>query len=213
MNTETKNIEDIDSHKLELFSERLPTDDDVNKHTYLVLRIMYPDYYDSDWHRQIATEANHKPETRNYTSKFSEKHCEACFSQLEDTEKQYYIDQWNESEDIDDKEACECIAETFHVELLAVNPGMQSDETIKEIENEFDGGLCWSELSTNGKINVLVERGTHATLWQQSGIDETELINQAKEQYQQTLTVGGFQLDQPQNAIGSTGWDFMKGEI
>lgn len=204
-------IEDIDSHKL-IKTSKLDTHETKTRKTHLIIRVMYPDYWNSEWHREILKNNGHNPEPSYYSSKFEDKHCEKCWNNLSEDEKQEHLDYC----DVDDDgnyimEAYCCEAESFHVEILAVNPGIQRKETIEEIEQEFD--ISWKDLDEDAKISILCDRGIAATLWQDSGDNEEKLLEKAKEELKVIETLAGFYLDRPQNAIGSTGWDFMKGDI
>jgi hypothetical protein len=111
----------------------------------------------------------------------------------------------------DDGEPSWCTAEPVHFELLAVNPGIQKKSTIIGFEKNY--GIKWKELPHSSKLEVLIDEGFCATLWQQSGIDKDALMKLAEEQLSAAQVMGGFMLDRAQNAIGSSGWDFMKGDI
>jgi hypothetical protein len=104
-----------------------------------------------------------------------------------------------------------CSAEPLHFELLAVNPGVQTKKTIEWIETSWC--LEWKTLSLEAKIQALVMDGVHATLWQASGLNKDLLMKRAEEELAKASVMGGFMLDAPQNAIGSSGWDFLTGDI
>lgn len=55
--------------------------------------------------------------------------------------------------------------------------------------------------------------GLCASLAELYGNNEDELLTEAKKQAIPLKGLIGFYLDRPQNAIGSTGWDFLRGDI
>jgi len=60
---------------------------------------------------------------------------------------------------------------------------------------------------------MLLEYGTAAHLWESSGNNLKVLMKQCREQLKQSDFMFGFAMDRPENAIGTTGWDAIRGDI
>lgn len=76
--------------------------------------------------------------------------------------------------------------------------------------------LCLNgvKLTEDQKVETLAEHGTSATLWSKEGNNYRELIREAMKEAKMIKSITfGFMMDRPQNRIGSTGWDFIKGDI
>lgn len=98
--------------------------------------------------------------------------------------------------------------------VRAVNIGMAGKAGAKDAQRSFGfSSEDWAEIPDVGKAQCLMDYGLAAIVWEACGRSLRQLLDQAVEQARQTLTVGGFMLDRPQNAIGNTGWDFMAGNI
>lgn len=209
-NIQLKTLVDIDSHILELYPQRLPTDYAKSRHTYLVRKVEYAEYWSEDWHRQILEDYDHVPEPRNYTSNYDLQHCPACYAQLDEAEQKEY----STPDEDGNLEPVHCTQETYHMSLLAVNPGIQTAKGIESAVSSIgEDKDFWDALSVEGKIELLVDVGNTARLWEQAGVDLGDLRTQADAAYKESLILGGFKLDRAQNAIGSTGWDFLVGDV
>lgn len=60
---------------------------------------------------------------------------------------------------------------------------------------------------------MLLEYGTAAHLWESSGNNLKTLMKECRKQLQQSNFLFGFAMDRAENAIGTTGWDAIKGDI
>ena len=101
----------------------------------------------------------------------------------------------------------------YCVEILAVAPDAVSTE---EMKNAFkyvgwEDGLA--NTTVEQKIDALVSYGTYARLHNGTGNNLSKLLKEARQQLSPMSGLFGFYMDRQQNAIGSTGWDFIKGEI
>jgi len=97
----------------------------------------------------------------------------------------------------------------FYGEVRIVNIGMAGKKAVKEMLDE-----CGIE----GKIEPkwiakgLMERGICATVIQESGNSKIDVLQRINARMPEVTMLGGFALDRAQNAIGATGWDFMRGD-
>ncbi len=103
----------------------------------------------------------------------------------------------------------------YHVSLSAVSPSEAKDK----LENAFkccglDGDKN-VELRKNIMVQVecLSDYGVSAPLWRQDGNNLKKLLREAHKQAICANGLFGFYMDSPKNRIGSTGWDFIKGDI
>lgn len=98
----------------------------------------------------------------------------------------------------------------FYGEVKIVNIGMAGKAAVLEIKRE-----CGIEGKVDSKwiAKELMSRGTCATVIQESGNSKVDVLQRIQERMFEVTTFGGYGLDKAQNAIGSTGWDFMKGDI
>lgn len=101
----------------------------------------------------------------------------------------------------------------YHCEIMAVNPSMsvkarrEAAESYGMEPDEFEAG------SREVQAEIMLDCGFCAVLWQESGDHKIGLLKQAAKQLPEINLLCGFKLDAPQNAIGTSGWDFMRGGI
>ena len=107
--------------------------------------------------------------------------------------------------------------ETYNVELLSVSPSEAGKENL---ESAFRccglDGPEQTELRENPLVQVecLVSYGVHAHLWDANGSNAHKLLREARRQATMCATgLYRFYLDRRQNAIGSTGWEFQRGDL
>lgn len=106
---------------------------------------------------------------------------------------------------------------TYHIEIMAIAPsevpfdvrdgalsslGMD-DEELDEIDNG----------NVEKLVMALAEAGIGAFLWKNNGNNKKELLKEMRQEAQLIETLFGFYMDRPENMIGSTGWDFIKGDV
>jgi len=101
--------------------------------------------------------------------------------------------------------------EQFLCEVGAVSP-QQAEASIRSAL-ECIGMETETELSDEQIVYALWSHGTYAPLWHKTGNDEDALKADAEEQLPVLEMMFGFYMDRRVNAIGSTGWDFIKGDI
>jgi len=100
----------------------------------------------------------------------------------------------------------------YNMRVLAVSISENEDACRKQLMDCF--GIDFEDANEEEKIKVLMEYGLFATLYSNDGKDKNKLIEQGlKESKQLDEFTFGFAMDKQQNAIGSTGWDFIRGDI
>jgi len=101
----------------------------------------------------------------------------------------------------------------YHVELIAVTPGIIPMKTRQNIADSIDLAIDeYEKLGILAQSQLAIEYGCSACLWQGSGHNLDDLLQQAEQERKQNHLLIGFKLDGPQNAIGTNGWDFMRGD-
>ena len=101
---------------------------------------------------------------------------------------------------------------TYNVSLKAVSP---SEAGKKNIEAACE---CYGVEEDMEKLNplVIVESldayGVAAQLWNNSGNNLKTLLKATHKEANLCSVLFGFYMDRPENRIGSTGWDFIKGD-
>ena len=101
----------------------------------------------------------------------------------------------------------------YVVEIHAVAPSQVSK---KDIDSAFESsGIDDTKLKKNlkAKLESLDDYGIFALMDSDSGNDAKKLMTEAKKQIPAIEGLFGFYMDKPMNAIGNTGWDFIKGDI
>lgn len=88
----------------------------------------------------------------------------------------------------------------------------------KKAMSEASGSYGYSEEDTKNitdlmRVEALHGYGTSARMWSDQGSDIKELFKEAKEECEKVNMLFGFYMDRQQNALGATGWDFIKGKI
>jgi hypothetical protein len=98
--------------------------------------------------------------------------------------------------------------------IRTVNVGMAGKSGAKQVMQCFGWDEdTWKALPHVGKAQALLEYGLAATLWDNSGTSPRRLLDAALSHLPEVAMFCGFKLDAPQNAIGTSGWDFMRGDI
>lgn len=115
----------------------------------------------------------------------------------------------------------------YGASIICVNPkmagkkGVESmlnsmgfdDETADEIREQLNLGIKGvREGKRNGLEQLLIEYGTCATYFETTGNSKSDVTRKVLEKFR-SFGPAGFYLDAPQNRIGSSGWDFMRGDI
>lgn len=102
----------------------------------------------------------------------------------------------------------------FHCEIFCASPGMVSEDEQRKARES----LCcpidhWTNASERDRASMLADHGICATLWGADGNNAKQLLIDARNELPKINTLFGFYMDRQQNAIGDSGWEFIKGEI
>lgn len=106
--------------------------------------------------------------------------------------------------------------EKYCVSLLSSSPGF-ARENPRNIESTRESyGMTKEDFESLDPIQqawLLAEYGLAANLFEKLGNNKRHLLKEAKQEGLQASVLFGFYVDRQQNAIGATGWDFMRGDI
>lgn len=107
-------------------------------------------------------------------------------------------------------------AEKYCVSLLSSSPGFakENPRNIESVRASY--GMSEEEFDSLDPIQqawLLAEYGLAANLFEKLGNNKRQLLKEAKQEGLQASVLFGFYVDRQQNAIGATGWDFMRGDI
>jgi len=96
----------------------------------------------------------------------------------------------------------------YHVTLSVVAPSELTDyhKTLCDDGNFEDHTWEW-------QVEFASSEGIEAKVFGESSNNARELMKQARKEAEKIELLFGFYMDRPQNAIGSNGWDFIKGDV
>lgn len=100
----------------------------------------------------------------------------------------------------------------YHGEICAVNIGMAGKAGWKQVCESFDRDPD-EPIEPVWKAKELMSYGICAHLAQDMSNSKVDLLQKLNLLLSEVHTFGGFKLDAAQNAIGSTGWDVMRGDV
>ena len=102
----------------------------------------------------------------------------------------------------------------YMVTLQAVSPDEAGEKELNSALESFGWeDIDRSELTDWQRVGLLSESGCYAQLWNDGGDNLKKLLKEAHNQAKISDIMFGFMMDRPINMIGSTGWDFIKGDI
>ena len=111
------------------------------------------------------------------------------------------------------EETGEINQEKYHVNLQVVSPQEAGKENL---DKAFEYcGITEENLKQNEviQVEVLSSYGVTAQVWSKNGNNADKLMNEAKKEASLVNFLFGFYMDRQANRIGSTNWDFIRGNI
>ena len=102
---------------------------------------------------------------------------------------------------------------TYMVTLSAISPDEAGENNIKNALDCCGFNPELDRIDDMTKVQALSDYGVSAPLWDDGGDNLKELLKEAHKQANISEALFGFYMDPPKNRIGSTGWDFIKGDI
>lgn len=112
------------------------------------------------------------------------------------------------SEEWDD--AIDDYRKTYYCKLAVVAPSQfkEKDSAMRSPGIE----KAWDELDEHWQVEAVFSYSGGATIHQCQGEDYQDLFDEIQVEARQSSVLFGFQMDTAQNALGSSGWDFLKGD-
>lgn len=105
--------------------------------------------------------------------------------------------------------------EAYIVTIGAVCPQRIHPADVDRVLRDYDSGLGypkWSPEWVRLACDALITYGASAPLEEETFFAEEDAMAWAKEKYGALSFTLGFQLDKQMNALGATGWDFLRGD-
>jgi hypothetical protein len=99
----------------------------------------------------------------------------------------------------------------YHVDVSVVSPSEFQDK--EQARESCSVEKPWSELDDAWKVELIHSYSGGAHVFGQDGDNYRKLFKLADEKAVASEFLFGFAMDRAQNKIGSTGWDFLKGDI
>lgn len=101
----------------------------------------------------------------------------------------------------------------YHFSINAVSPKAAKKKIDSACQSMSMSREDFDKYPIEVQAEILLDYGTAATLWQRQGNNMGKLLKAAKEELGVIWIMFGFYMDKPLNAIGSTGWDWIRGDI
>jgi len=100
----------------------------------------------------------------------------------------------------------------YNITILAVSPelNVQKADHILMVDYNLPDDL---PITDKMRVEALAGHGIAAHLKGFSGNNYTKLMKEARREVQVIPFLFGFYMDRPENRIGSTGWDFIRGDV
>jgi hypothetical protein len=102
----------------------------------------------------------------------------------------------------------------YHADIRAVSPQWIGNKELAQIADQYQMDLKTFKAEPIAfQVEAALSYGTAATLWQEAGNNQRKLLKAAWEQIPMMQMMFGFYMDKSQNAVGDTGWDWIKGDL
>jgi hypothetical protein len=100
----------------------------------------------------------------------------------------------------------------YCVEIHAVSEAALGEEGVKSVR-QCSGWSQedWDSMGPEWKALEIVSYGSSARLWGRCGNNKHKLLREARKELKMIQFLFGFAMDRPINALGATGWDWIKG--
>lgn len=102
----------------------------------------------------------------------------------------------------------------YHCEVQVASPQAAGNENCLQAAESCGQSITdFQTLPLPEQCVILLQYGVSACLWQKGGNHLKQLLKLAKEEVKKMEIMFGMHMDCKLNSIGSTGWDFIKGDI
>lgn len=103
----------------------------------------------------------------------------------------------------------------YHVSIQAVSPEAAGQDKVNHAFGSAgysDEQLTEAENNPIWQVEALSSYGIFAVLWQQSGNNINDLMQQARKESDLIQMLFGFYMDRPENGLGQDGWQLIRGQ-
>lgn len=101
---------------------------------------------------------------------------------------------------------------SYHVSLDVVSPAAVGDDKMRQAIT--DCGLPDDQIgNVVSLVEVLHTNGLYAVAWSRGGNNARKMLAEARHWANRVPQLFAFYMDRPQNKIGSTGWDLVRGDV
>ncbi len=116
----------------------------------------------------------------------------------------------NVEDRVGEREAKE-VGAKYWVTVAVVAPEEFSDKegAVEGMGDEY----TWDKLTPEMKVELVEQYAGGAQVFHAAGNNYKKLFKEARQKATESEFLFGFAMDRAMNAIGSTGWDFLKGDI
>lgn len=122
------------------------------------------------------------------------------------------FDYWLVIETIDMHEASgETDCAKYYAQICVVSPSEAGETQVSKAVESC--GIECEALTDEMKVEVLQSYGVSACVWQSTGNNLAKLDKAARKEARLVKMLFGFYMDKALNRIGSTGWEFMRGDL
>ena len=98
----------------------------------------------------------------------------------------------------------------YNITIMAVSPELNRQKADNLLSEYMPADLS---ITDEMRVEALASDGIAAFLRSFSGNNYHKLLREAKRECQIIPSFFGFYMDRPENAIGSTGWDWIRGDV
>jgi hypothetical protein len=100
----------------------------------------------------------------------------------------------------------------YCVEIHAVSEAALGEEGVKSVR-QCSGWSQedWDKIPPEYRALEIVSYGSSARLWGRCGNNKHKLLREARKELKMIQFLFGFAMDRPINALGATGWDWIRG--
>ena len=103
----------------------------------------------------------------------------------------------------------------YYLQLLVVSPTAAKETDAYQSAMDSYG---WTpgqvkQFGSLAEYEMMMSYGAAAHVWQGHGNNLASLLKQARKELREADFLFGFKMDRAQNAVGATGWDWVKGDV
>lgn len=101
----------------------------------------------------------------------------------------------------------------YAVEVSVISPDQFSENNRESAKASFCEKAPWDSLSTETQVEMISSYAGGPTVFAKNGNNVEALVKEAREVLSHQGITFGFSMDMTVNGSGTTGWDYLKGDI